>query len=314
MTPSVSTSDEAIGKQHEVHAAQDSVPGTEDAGRRTQGSALSSARQDLLEMLAAYTEVTNRLQESHERLQGEVSRLRDELAAKNRELRRRERLASLGQMAAGLAHEIRNPLGAIALYATMLEQDLIDRPEQVQTARKIATAVSGLNRLVTSILEFARPREPSRQMVPFGRVLSLATPVIAPMLEHKAIKLYVPQQKVTLFADPEDLARALANLLRNAAEAVQEGGTIAVRVRAARQGAAVIWVEDDGVGVPVEMADRIFEPFATTKHNGTGLGLAIVHQIVEAHGGRIRLRRSRLGGARFVTRIGRMYGQGMSGR
>jgi signal transduction histidine kinase len=277
-----------------------SLPTSQDAPVSVQ-----AARQDLLEMFAAYTEVTNRLQESHERLQGEVGRLRGELAAKNRELRRRERLASLGQMAAGLAHEIRNPLGAIALYATMLEQDLLEAPEQVQTVRKIATAVNGLNRLVTSILEFARPREPSRQMVPFSRVLSLAAPAVSPLLEQKAIELRVPQQEVTFYADPEDLARALANLLRNAAEAVQQGGVIAVRIRAARQGAAAIWVEDDGAGVPPDMADRVFEPFATTKHNGTGLGLAIVHQIVEAHGGRIRLRRSRLGGARFCLRIGK---------
>jgi signal transduction histidine kinase len=268
-------------------------------------ASVQAARQDLLEMLSAYTQVTNRLQESHERLQGEVSRLRDELAAKNRELRRRERLASLGQMAAGLAHEIRNPLGAIALYATMLEQDLVDRPEQVQTVRKVATAVSGLNRLVTSILEFARAREPSRQMVPFSRVLSLAMPTVSPMLEQKEIELYVPQEDITVFADCEDLARAVANLLRNAAEAVEQGGVVAVRTRSAQQGAAVIWVEDNGPGVPAEMGDRVFEPFATTKHNGTGLGLAIVHQIVEAHGGKIRLGRSRLGGARFEMRIGK---------
>ena len=166
---------------------------TQDSGLRTQESALGTQnsktnRQDLLEMFAAYTEVTNRLRESHERLQGEVGRLRDELAAKNRELRRRERLASLGQMAAGLAHEIRNPLGAIALYVSMLQQDLADRPEQVQRAGKIGMAVSGLNRLVTSILEFAPPREPVRRMVAFRRVLSQAIPAVSPLLEEKAIE------------------------------------------------------------------------------------------------------------------------------
>lgn len=266
-------------------------------------SGVQAARQDLEEMFAAYTQVTHRLQESHERLQGEVGRLREELAAKNRELRRRERLASLGQMAAGLAHEIRNPLGAIALYASLLEQDLGDRPDQLQTVRKVATAVSGLNRLVTSILEFARPREPMRQMVTLARVLSLAAPAVAPLLEHKKITLQVPQESVRVFADPEDLGRALANLLRNAAEAVPDSGMIRVRARAVQGGAAVIRVEDNGPGVAAEMFERVFEPFATTKHNGTGLGLAIVHQIVEAHGGTIRAGWSRLGGARFSVRI-----------
>jgi signal transduction histidine kinase len=267
-----------------------------------------AARQDLLEMFAAYTEVTHRLQESHERLQGEVSRLRDELAAKNRELRRRERLASLGQMAAGLAHEIRNPLGAIALYASLLEQDLLEQPEPLHTVRKVATAVDGLNRLVTSILEFARPREPSRLAVSFRRVLAPALATVAPMIEQKAIQLRLPQREATVFADAEDLSRALANLLRNAAEAVGTGGRIAVRIRGAGNGAAVIRVEDDGPGIAPEMVESLFEPFATTKHNGTGLGLAIVHQTIEAHGGRIRVGRSRLGGARFAVRIGRQTG------
>ncbi len=266
---------------------------------------LPAARADLLEMLAAYTQVTRKLQESHEKLQAEVVRLRDELAAKNREFRRRERLASLGQMAAGLAHEIRNPLGAIALYVSMLEQDLADRPEQVRIVRNVSVAVGGLNRLVTSILEFARPREPSRQMVPLSRVVWLAVQVVAPILEQKRIELRLPPRDAEVFADPDDLGRALGNLLRNAAEAVEPGGVVAVRMRSGRGGAAVIWVEDDGPGVPEEMADRAFEPFATTKPNGTGLGLAIVHQIAEAHGGRTRLAKSRLGGAKVVIRIGR---------
>ncbi len=256
-------------------------------------------------MFAAYTQVTRRLQESHERLKGEVGRLREELETKNRQLRRRERLASLGQMAAGLAHEIRNPLGAIALYASILEQDLVEKPEQVRTVRKVAAAVTGLNGLVTSILEFARPREPMRRMVLFSRVLGHAVPIVAPIVQEKRIDLRLPENDVTIFAGPEDLARALANLLRNAAEAVDEGGTIVVRLRGAGHGAAVISVEDDGPGVPYDLADRVFEPFVTTRHSGTGLGLAIVHQIVEAHGGRIHLRPGRLGGARFCLRIGR---------
>jgi signal transduction histidine kinase len=265
---------------------------------------LHAARADLLEMLGAYTQVTAKLQASHEKLKGEVGRLRDELAAKNRELRRRERLASLGQMAAGLAHEIRNPLGAIALYASMLEQDLAERPEQVDIVRKVSTALGGLNRLVTSILEFARPREPVRTMVSLSQVLSQAAASIAPMLGQKRIDLRMPPWDAEVYADVDDLARALGNLLRNAAEAVGQGGSIVVRARAGREGAAVIRIEDNGPGVPEEMWEKAFEPFATTKHNGTGLGLAIVHQIVEAHGGRTKLGRSRLGGARFVLWIG----------
>jgi two-component system sensor histidine kinase HydH len=124
------------------------------------------------------------------------------------------------------------------------------------------------------------------------------------MLEQKRVDLRLPRGDAEVFADPDDLGRALGNLLRNATEAVGTGGVVAVRMRPGRDGAAVIWVEDDGPGVPEEMVDRAFEPFATTKPSGTGLGLAIVHQIVEAHGGRTRLAKSRLGGARVVMRIG----------
>ena len=253
----------------------------------------------------AYTQVTAKLQASHEKLKGEVGRLRDELAAKNRELRRRERLASLGQMAAGLAHEIRNPLGAIALYASMLEQDLAERPEQVDIVRKVSTAV---RRAESAGDEHPGVREAARagsaRWCPSRGCFRRRRPTIAPMLGQKRIDLRMPPRDAEVYADADDLARALGNLLRNAAEAVGQGGSIVVRARAGRDGAAVIRVEDDGPGVPEEMAEKVFEPFATTKHNGTGLGLAIVHQIVEAHGGRIKLGRSRLGGARFVLWIG----------
>jgi len=266
--------------------------------------ALSERHRDLLEMLRAYTEVTARLQDSHERLKAEVARLRDELAAKNRELRRRERLAALGQMAAGLAHEIRNPLGGIALYASLLEKELDGQPDLLKVVRRIAVGVESLNRLVSNILEFARPHEPNRQLVPVTAVLSRAVAALKPILEDKSICLMLPQGDGLLFVDAEQFARALINLIRNAAEAVAPGGRVAVRVRCAADGAAVLWIEDDGPGIPDDLAESVFEPFVTTKHTGTGLGLAIVHQIVEAHGGRIRLKRSRLGGAKFSIHVG----------
>ena len=258
---------------------------------------------DLLGLLAAYTEVTSRLQESHERLKGEVVRLRDELAAKNRELRRRERLASLGQMAAGLAHEIRNPLGGIVLYASLLEQELARREDLVGIVRRIASGAEDLNQLVTNILAFARPHEPSKQLVGLREILTPVVNAIRPIIEDKSARLLLPEGDGLIFVDAEEFGRALTNLLRNAAEAVAQAGTVQMRARWGAGGAAVIWIEDDGPGVQDELTERIFEPFMTTKHNGTGLGLAIVHQIIEANGGRIQLKRSRLGGAKFCIRV-----------
>jgi len=263
----------------------------------------AGAGRDLAEVIAAYTEATARLRRSHERLKAEVRRLRDELEVKNRELRRRERLASLGRMAAGLAHEIRNPLGAIALYASLLQQELAGREDLLDVVSKISSAVEGLNRLVNNILEFARSRQPQRQMVPAAMLMADALAAVQPIVADKSVRVVLPEECGYLFVDPEQMTRALVNLLRNAAEAVEPGGVVLVRIRYCGEGGGIVWVEDDGPGVPESVSERVFEPFVSGKHDGTGLGLAIVHQIVEAHGGRIRLKRSRLGGAKFSLQI-----------
>jgi signal transduction histidine kinase len=111
---------------------------------------------ELGELLAAFNEVTSRLQATHEQLNAEVIRLRTELVEANHQLERSRRLAALGEMAAGIAHEVRNPLGSIRLYAKMLDEDLVDRPAQRETVRKIAGAARGLDQIVGDMLSFAR--------------------------------------------------------------------------------------------------------------------------------------------------------------
>lgn len=261
---------------------------------------------ELAGMLSAYTDVTERLKASHDRLAAEVGRLRDELARKNRELERRSRLAALGQMAAGMAHEIRNPLGGIALYAGLLVKQLADRPPTQAVAAKIADGVQRLDTIVSDILAFAGEIQPQKRPVDLAAVIREACGLAQGRLEKASARLTCElADDVRLSADPGLLVRALANLLFNACDAAAEGEVRLVGRQ--ENGQAVIEVADSGPGVPAEVMDRIFNPFFTTKDTGTGLGLAIVHRIVESHGGQIGVENAAtpagLGGARFVIRL-----------
>jgi len=255
-------------------------------------------------IVAAYNDVSARMKQAYEQLAGEVSRLNDELALKNRELARRERLAALGQLAAGLAHEVRNPLGGIALYASMLDRDLADRPREVELARKIGGAVRSLDRLVSEILEFAQEDVLERQRATVGEILEPALESLAGWTDGMAIEVEVAAgaAAVELWCDVQRMQRVVLNILINASQAMGERGRIEISARS-REGAARIEIRDSGPGIAEDRLDKIFDPFFTTRASGTGLGLAIVHRIVEAHGGRVTVRNQATGGAAFAIEL-----------
>lgn len=259
------------------------------------------SKQELATVIEAYNDVTERLKQSHELLGREVCRLREELQAKNRELARRERLAALGEMAAGLAHEIRNPLGAIGLYASLLERDLGDLPEQEDIARRIGVGVKNLESIVGDILAFAGESDPHRRVTLLGAVLDSVLTQTAPQAHASDVQIHVDESlsDVELYCDPSHIERALMNLVFNAIDACGDGGSIWIRPGEDRQDESrfPIIVEDDGPGIAPEVLHRIFNPFFTTKDTGTGLGLAIVHRIAEAHGGHVRAGQREGGGA-----------------
>ena len=269
-----------------------------------------AADPELTAILQTYNDVTARLTRSHEALAGEVRRLRDELDAKNKELQRRERLAALGEMAAGVAHEIRNPLGGIGLYASLLERDLKDRPDEKEIARRIGVGVVNLETIVRDILAFAGGAEPRLEQVDAADVVKSAVAGASSCAESKRVRIDVDDAfgKYQLRCDRGQIERALLNLILNAVEAADQNGH--VWIRAGRSdgpaegletgGESVsIVVEDDGPGSPPAALPRVFNPFFTTKDDGTGLGLAIVHGIVEAHGGSVTAG-SRVGGGASV--------------
>jgi signal transduction histidine kinase len=271
---------------------------------------LTPRERELGAIILQYNEVTERLKRSHDQLLAEVGRLREELERKNRELERRERLAALGHMAAGLAHEIRNPLGSIQLYASLLARDLTDRPKQFQTVEKISRAVHLLDGLVSDVLAFGKPTEPQRRTVVLGRVIDQVVSLVRHRLERAGVTLSADDccRDVELWADDRQLQQILLNVLVNGIEAARPDavGQAWVRLSTGLSQAGeeiVVSVADSGAGVEPEILQRIFNPFFTTKDSGTGLGLAIVHQLVEAHGGRISAGRHEGGGAVFTIRL-----------
>ena len=250
----------------------------------------SLSETDLVAVLRAYNDVTERLKKSHEALAREVCRLRDELADKNRELRRRERLAALGEMAAGVAHEIRNPLGGIGLYASLLERDLDDRPEQRRIAQRIGAGVQSLESIVRDTLSFAGDAEPRIGLHKLGCLLDAVLERVGPVLRGRSVEITVGKglDELALRCDGGQVERALLNLVLNATDVAGTKGRVWIQREDADEcdGFICLAVEDDGPGIDPAMRERIFHPFFTTKDHGTGLGLAIVHRIAEAHGGR----------------------------
>jgi len=260
-------------------------------------------REDLAEIVNAFNDVTERMQKSHETLTAEVSRLKSELHSANEQLRRSEQLAALGEMAAGIAHEIRNPLASIQLYAGMLIEDLQEMPGQQEIARKISRAVRGMEAIVRDVLAFARDIELHREKVEVGRLIADTLSDCHVIINETQVRVVSPdgsRAKRTLLCDPSLMRLVLGNIVRNAAEAMQENTPARERVleieilnninETGTHDEITLRFRDSGPGITDEVRRRMFNPFFTTRAAGTGLGLAIVHRIVDAHRGRITIK------------------------
>lgn len=268
-------------------------------------SAGAMSADDFMAILQKYNDVTDRLRSSHEVLAREVCRLRDELHQKNRELARRERLSALGEMAAGVAHEIRNPLGGIRLYAAMLRRDVAGRASESELVQKLERGVVTLESIVGDILAFAGEIEAQPEVVSLGEVIDEVREQAAGKLEEVGASLILQPGATGLdvLFDRDQLRRALLNLVLNAIEAAGDGGTVRVSCqrRAVGESEMVkLQVADDGPGISREHLGRVFNPFFTTRHSGTGLGLSIVHRIAEANGGCVSASNGENGGAVFT--------------
>jgi two-component system sensor histidine kinase HydH len=222
--------------------------------------------------------------------QGAVVLLRDLRAVKalQQRVERTERLAALGRLAAGVAHEIRNPLGAIRGLVQYFQATWKDNPEQRAYLDVIVREVDRLNRVVSDLVELARPREPQRAPHDVLEVVRHAVTLLEPDARAKGVQIAADLDGPlpALLIDRDMLLQALLNILLNAIEAMQAGGRLQIRVTEQPQWVAVA-VQDTGCGIAPEHVERLFDPFFTTKPQGTGLGLAIAHSVVQAHDGEI---------------------------
>ena len=227
------------------------------------------------------------------RAQRDAATIREQMRALEESQRRaaqNEKLAALGRLAAGVAHEVRNPLGVIRASAAMVQESFEPGEEPYRACRFICEETDRLNGLITALLGFARPTEPRLQTLSIEKVLDRALQLGAGELERRRLDVErrVAPGLPELVADPDLLAQMVLGLLTNAAEAVGEDGRIELRVEP-RGEALLLDVADSGPGVSLEDAERVFEPFFTTKDTGTGLGLAMTARIVETHAGQIQV-------------------------
>ena len=255
---------------------------------------------ELAGLVRSFNDVTARLEATHASLRSEVAGLKAELAEAHARLERSRQLAALGEMAAGIAHEIRNPLGCIALNMEALSEDLAGQDDQIELCGRVSRAVTRLDAIVGDVLAFARDTrlKPAIQS-PVDAIRSAAMNT-ADLLERAGIEFqFDPENHCSAEFDAPLLEQAVLNVFRNACEAMVEHQVASPRLevevreeilRNAEDRAVahvVVSVRDNGPGIPKDVRERMFNPFFTTRGEGTGLGLAIVHRIIDAHGGQV---------------------------
>jgi two-component system sensor histidine kinase HydH len=207
-------------------------------------------------------------------------------------VKRSENLAVIGKLAAGVAHEVRNPLGSVRGFAQFLSHALKDRPQERKYAETMVKELDRIDRVVTDLLIFARPLEPQLAPVDINELVEHILRLVHADARNRGIEIHqdISPDLGKLPLDENQMTQALLNLILNAIQAVESGGDIEVGADLHAHGTRLnIWVKSDGPGIPPEQREKIFDPFFTTKKKGTGLGLSIVHKIVENHGGEIML-------------------------
>jgi signal transduction histidine kinase len=275
---------------------------------------LGNAFNDMLDRLQAYRntekEYQQNLEEKVEQRTLELSRAKekayalvDQLREAQEQLVRKERLAVLGQLAGGLGHELRNPMGVIKNTVYFLNMILEKPGPQVKESLEIlGKEVENSERIITSLLDFARSRPPQRQEVDMNEILrgvlaGINTPGNIQVVNQDAESLPL------IMADPDQLAQIYGNMIRNAVQAMPEGGRLIIKSESSDPGWVTVSIADTGVGIPEENLAKIFEPLFTTKAKGIGLGMALIKTLVRGHGGSVEVQSEVGKGSTFTVKL-----------
>ncbi|MEJ5377230.1 MAG: ATP-binding protein [bacterium] len=238
-----------------------------------------------------------------------------EFKAMEEDMARRQRLAAMGEMAASIAHEVRNPLGSVQLFASLMAEEQ-SAEERIRMMEQIKGAIKSVDRLLCNLLNLARPLRASLQSLDPMELLRECFQFVEPLAKQKGIELLLESTdlRLEIQADRELLKQAVLNILLNSFQATDSGGTVHAWITARQQGGIAgegdefleINLEDTGKGIPPEVLPRVFDPFFTTRSDGSGLGLCMVHNIMRCHGGSIWIDSEEGKGTKVKLRIPRM--------
>jgi two-component system sensor histidine kinase FlrB len=238
---------------------------------------------------------------------GQVLLIHDmtEAYAMQRELQRHQRLSAMGEMAAGLAHQLRTPLATALLYASHLKKLDLPENERVRFADKVLARLRHLEHLIQDMLSFVKGEGAGQDVVRMSSVLVDLQQVMEPQMIERRLSFSIKDDSrdAAVLGSRKALTGALLNLLENAMQACQDGGRVSLKSEVGGDGQVSIAVVDNGKGIEAATQERLFEPFYTTRTDGTGLGLAIVRGVAEAHRGTIQVKSAPGRGSEFILRL-----------
>lgn len=248
------------------------------------------------------------IKDSENKVTGYVFLFRDltQIRELKKQVETNKRLAAIGKLAAGVAHEIRNPLSSIKGFATYFGKRYEKNEADRETAQIMVKEVERINRSITQLLEFAKPLSVEKKQVDIEKMITHSLKLVHHDLEMKKIEttVRIDTKKAVIQTDGDRMNQVLLNLYINAVAALEQGGTLAIEVTDVLDKEQIeIRVKDDGVGIDTESLDQIFDPYFTSRPTGTGLGLSIVHRIIENLGGHIRVESKKGQGACFIINL-----------
>ncbi|MDD2761400.1 MAG: ATP-binding protein, partial [Methylomonas sp.] len=234
-------------------------------------------------------------------LSSAFGQLIDDLERSRQQVVHAAKLAVVGEMAAIMAHEVRTPLGILQTTAQMLQWETALSPEGLEMTQMIVDESTRLNRLISTLLDCARPRQPNMQPQDLHKIIGRVIDLLATQAQKKSLQIdWSTEHGAIIECDQELLVQVFLNLILNSIQIIPANGRIRVHTDCSGSESVKITIEDNGPGIPAENCARLFDPFFTTREGGIGLGLTVTQQIVSVHGGRISAGKSSLGGACFT--------------